>query len=174
MFAVVSGRSLPGWRHKWLIVRCSLAHRLMHLRASPHEVALGCAVGVFVSITPLLGAQTLIAALLAGFFRANVPTAVLGTFFGNPVSWPIIWTSTYAIGLQIIRPDGGLGAVDLEQNVMLLWTALLERSPELLNATGALLWPLLLTMLAGSLPLGLLMATICYYIAENLIRGWQA
>jgi uncharacterized protein (DUF2062 family) len=146
----------------------------MHLRASPHEVALGCAVGVFVSITPLLGAQTLIAALLAGFFRANVPAAVLGTFFGNPVSWPIIWTSTYAMGLQIIRPDGGLGAGDLEQNVMLLWTALLERSPELLNATGALLWPLLLTMLAGSLPLGLLMATICYYIAKNLIRGWQA
>ena len=185
MFAVVSGRSLPGWRHKWLIVRCSLAHRLMHLRASPHEVALGCAVGVFVSITPLLGAQTLIAALLAGFFRANVPTAVLGTFFGNPVSWPIIWTSTYAMGLQIIRPDGGLGAGDLEQNVMLLWTALLERSPELLNATGALLWPLLLPMLAGSLPLVesmfdivtdislLEMSDVSHPLLQELVRGQQ-
>jgi len=174
MPAVVSGRSLPGLWHKWLIGKYSLAHRLMHLRASPHEVALGCAVGVFVSITPLLGAQTLIAVLLAGFLRASVPAAVLGTFFGNPVSWPIIWTSTYAMGLQIIRPDGGLGAGDFEQNVTLLWAALLERSPELLNATGALLWPLLLPMLAGSLPLGLLMATIFYYISKHLIRGWQA
>ena len=174
MPTVASGRSLPGPWHKWLIGKCFPAHRLMSLRASPHEVALGCAVGVFVSITPLLGAQTLIAALLAGFLRASVPVAVLGTFFGNPVSWPIIWTSTYAMGLQIIRPDGVLGAGDFEQNVMLLWEALLERSPELLNATGALLWPLLLPMLVGSLPLGLLTAAIVYYISRHLIRRWQS
>ena len=167
------GRILRGSWHKWLIRKCFPAHQLKRLRASPHEVALGCAVGVFVSITPLLGAQMLIAALLAGLLRASVPAAVLGTFFGNPVSWPIIWTSTYAVGLQIIRPDGVLGAGDFEQNVMLLWAALLERSPELLNATAALVWPLLLPMLVGSLPLGLLTAAIVYYISRNLIRGWR-
>jgi len=115
-----------------------------------------------------------IAALLAGLFRASVPAAVLGTFFGNPVSWPIIWTSTYAMGQQMIRLDRVLDAGHFEQNVMLLWAALLERSPELLNATAALLWPLLLPMLAGSLPLGLLTAAIFYYISRNLIREWQA
>jgi len=173
MPTVASGRSLRGLWHKWSIRKCFPAHRLMHLRASPHEVALGCAVGVFVAITPLLGAHMLIAALLAGFLRGSVPAAVLGTFFGNPVSWPIIWTSTYAVGLQIIGPDDVLGAGDFEQNVMLLWAALLERSPELLNATGALLWPLLLPMLMGSLPLGLLAAAIVYYISRNLVRGWR-
>ncbi|MEE9590354.1 MAG: DUF2062 domain-containing protein [Hyphomicrobiaceae bacterium] len=168
------GRSLRGPWHKWLIRKCFPAHRLKRLRASPHEVALGCAVGVFVSITPLLGAQMLIAALLAGLLRASAPAAVLGTFFGNPVSWPFIWASTYAVGLQMIRLDGVLDAGNFEQNIMLLWTALLERSPELLNATAALLWPLLLPMLAGSLPLGLLTAAIFYYISRNLIRRWQA
>ena len=172
MPTVASGRSLPGLWHKWLIGKCLPAHQLKRLRASPHEVALGCAVGVFVAITPFLGAQTLLAVLLAGFLRASVPVAVLGTFFGNPVSWPIIWTSTYAVGVQIIRPDGGLGAGDFEQNVMLLWAAMLERSPELLNATGALLWPLLLPMLVGSLPLGLMTAVIVYYISRHIIRGW--
>jgi len=54
-----------------------------------------------------------------------------------------------------------------------LWAALLERSPELLNATGALLWPLLLPMLVGSLPLGLLAGAIVYYISRKLTRGWQ-
>ena len=148
------GRSTRGLWYKWLIRKCFPAHQLKRLRASPHEVALGCAVGVFISITPLLGAQMLIAALIAGLLRASVPAAVLGTFFGNPVSWPIIWTSTYAMGVQIVRLDWVLDAGDFEQNVMLLWAALLERSPELLNATIALLWPLLLPMLAGSLPLG--------------------
>jgi len=160
--------------HKWLMRKCFPAHQLKRLRASPHEIALGCAVGVFVSITPLLGAQMLIAALLAGILRASVPAAVLGTFFGNPLSWPFIWASTYAMGLQMISVDGVLDAGKFEQNVMLLWAALLERSPEMLNATAAILWPLLLPMLAGSLPLGLLMAAIFYYISRNLIRRWQA
>ncbi len=168
------GRAARGSWHKWLIRKFFPAHLLKRLRASPHEVALGCAVGVFVSITPLLGAQMLIATLLAGLLRASVPAAVLGTFFGNPVSWPIIWTSTYAMGLQMIKLDGALDPGHFEQNIMLLWASLLERSPELLNATGALLWPLLLPMLAGSLPLGLLMAAIFYYISRHLIRGWQA
>lgn len=168
------GRSSRGRWHKWLIDKCFPAHLLKRLRASPHEVALGCAVGVFVSITPLLGVQMLIAALIAGLLRASVPAAVLGTFFGNPVSWPIIWTSTYAMGVQIVSLDGVLHAGHFEQNVMLLWTALLERSPDLLNATVALMWPVLLPMLAGSLPLGLLTAAIIYYISRNLIREWQA
>lgn len=168
------GRSTRGLWYKRLIRKCFPAHQLKRLRASPHEVALGCAVGVFVSITPLLGAQMLIAALIAGLLRASVPAAVLGTFFGNPVSWPIIWTSTYAMGVQIVRLDGILDAGHVEQNVMLLWAALLERSPELFNATVALLWPVLLPMLAGSLPLGLLTAAIIYYISRNLIREWQA
>ena len=168
------GRGTRSLWYKRLIRKCFPAHQLKRLRASPHEVALGCAVGVFISITPLLGAQMLIAALIAGLLRASVPAALLGTFFGNPVSWPIIWTSTYAMGVQIVRLDWVLDAGHFEQNVMLLWAALLERSPELLNATTALLWPLLLPMLAGSLPLGLLTAAIFYYISRNLIREWQA
>lgn len=170
----IGGGSMHGPWHRWLIRKCFPAHQLKRLRASPHEVALGCAVGVFVSITPLLGAQMLIAAFLAGLLRASVPAAVLGTFFGNPVSWPIIWTSTYAMGLQMIRLDGVLDASHIEQNVTLLWAALLERSPELLDASAALLWPLLLPMMAGSLPLGLLAAAVFYYISRNITRGWQA
>lgn len=55
------GRSTRGLWYKQLIRKCFPAHQLKRLRASPHEVALGCAVGVFISITPLLGAQMLLA-----------------------------------------------------------------------------------------------------------------
>jgi len=43
----------------------------------------------------------------------------------------------------------------------------------LFDVTAALLRPLLLPMLAGSLPIGLLMAAIVYYISRNVVRVWR-
>lgn len=150
------------------------SHHLVHLRASPHEIALGCAAGVFASITPLLGAQTLIAVVLAFVLRASIPAAIVGTFFGNPLSWPIIWAATYAMGLQIVGLDGVLDTSVFEQNILLLWGALLEWSPQVFDATVAALWPILAPMLAGSVPLGLITAGVAYYIARNSVLAWRA
>jgi uncharacterized protein (DUF2062 family) len=147
--------------------------RLSRLRASPHEIALGCAAGAFASITPLIGFQTLLAVALAILLRASVPAAIVGTFVGNPLSWPFIWASTYAIGLQIVGLEGMLDPVAFERSVLHVWGALIERSPQLLDATAALLWPLLLPMLAGSLPIGLLTAAIVYYISRNVVLAWR-
>lgn len=167
--------------------RCAVVvRRLADLRASPHEIALGCAAGVFASVTPLLGAQTIMAVAIAALLRASVPAAIIGTFFGNPLSWPFIWVSTYVAGqhmfggLQLLGGvpslglDGMLDPAGIERNMLLLWAALIERSPDLLNATAALLWPLVVPMLAGSLPIGLLTAAIVYYISRNIVRAWRA
>jgi uncharacterized protein len=147
--------------------------RLSRLRASPHEIALGCAAGAFASITPLLGVQTLLAIVLAVLLRASIPAAVVGTFVGNPLSWPFIWASTYAMGLQIVGLQGMLDPAAFERSVLHVWAALIERSPQVLDATAALLWPLLLPMLAGSLPIGLLTAGIVYYISRNVVLAWR-
>ncbi len=147
--------------------------RLVNLRASPHEIALGCALGAFVSITPLLGVQTLLAVILALMLRASVPAAIVGTFVGNPLSWPFIWVSTYVMGLQIVGLEGAFDPAAVQRNILLLWHALLDPSPQLLDATAALFWPLLWPMLAGSVPIGLLTAAIVYYISRNVVRGWR-
>ena len=143
------------------------------LRASPHEIALGCALGAFVSVTPLLGVQTLIAIAIALLLRASIPAAIVGTFVGNPLSWPFIWVSTYAMGLQIVGLDGMLDPAAFERDVYLLWGAMLEPSPHVLDTTAALLWPLLWPMLAGSLPIGLLTGAVVYYISRNVVRAWR-
>lgn len=149
------------------------ARRLMHLHASPHEIALGCALGAFVSITPLLGVQTLLAVVLCLVLRGNVPAAVIGTFVGNPLSWPFIWVSTYIMGLQMVGLEGSFDPAAVQRNIELLWSALLDPSPRLLDATASLFWPLLWPMLAGSVPIGLLTAAIVYYISRNAVRGWR-
>jgi uncharacterized protein (DUF2062 family) len=147
--------------------------RLVSLRASPHEIALGCALGAFVSITPLLGVQTAMAIVFAFVLRASVPAAIIGTFVGNPLSWPFIWVSTYMMGLHMMGLESAFDPAAVERNIMLLWSALLDRSPQLLDATAALLWPLLWPMLAGSVPIGLLTAAIVYYVSRNVVRGWR-
>jgi uncharacterized protein len=161
----------PHWR--WAQSLRSAGRRLVNLRASPHEIALGCALGAFVSITPLLGVQTILAVVLALALRASVPAAIIGTFVGNPLSWPFIWVSTYVMGLQMVGLEGGFDPDGVHRNVMLLWHALLDPSPQLFDATATLFWPLLWPMLAGSLPIGLLTAAIVYYISRNVVRGWR-
>jgi uncharacterized protein (DUF2062 family) len=168
-------RTAPA-RGVWRIVRAHLrigVRRLSRLHASPHEIALGCAIGAFASITPLLGAQTILAVIFAALLRANIPAAVLGTFVGNPLCWPFIWASTYAIGLKLIGFEGVIDPNAHGQNATQLWAAFLENSPQLLDATTALLRPLLLPMLAGSLPIGLLTAAVVYYISKSVVLAWR-
>ena len=167
------GRSGSNAWRRWRAATRLGARKLSRLRASPHEIALGCAVGAFASITPLLGIQTLIAVALAMVLRASVPAAVVGTFVGNPLSWPFIWASTYAMGLQLVGLEGVFDPSAIERNMLQLWAAVLERSPHIMDATAALLWPLLWPMLAGSLPIGLLTAAIVYYISRNAVRAWR-
>jgi uncharacterized protein len=161
----------PWWR--WAQSLRATGRRLVRLQSSPHEIALGCALGAFVSITPLLGVQTILAIVLALLLRASVPAAIIGTFVGNPLSWPFIWVSTYVMGLQIVGLEGAFDPAAVQRNVQLLWSALLDPSPQLLDATASLFWPLLWPMLAGSVPIGLLTAAIVYYISRNVVRGWR-
>ena len=167
------GRGVPKWRRRSAVATRLATRRLSRLRASPHEIALGCAAGAFASVTPLLGVQTLIAVAIALLLRASIPAAIVGTFVGNPLSWPFIWVSTYAMGLHIVGLDGMLDPAAFERDVYLLWGAMLERSPHVLDTTAALLWPLLWPMLAGSLPIGLLTGAVVYYISRNVVRAWR-
>jgi hypothetical protein len=169
----ISGRSVASRVATWTPGLRAAGRRLVQLHASPHEIALGCALGAFVSITPLLGVQMLLATILAFVLRANVPAALVGTFVGNPVSWPFIWLSTYVMGLQMVGLEGSFDPAAVQRNIELLWAALLDPSPRLLDATASLFWPLLWPMLAGSVPIGLLTAAIVYYISRNAVRGWR-
>ncbi|MBS0244886.1 MAG: DUF2062 domain-containing protein, partial [Proteobacteria bacterium] len=58
--------------------------QLAKLQASPVQLALGLAIGVFVAFQPIIGFQMLAAGLLALGLRASVGAALLGTFIGTP------------------------------------------------------------------------------------------
>ncbi len=161
-------------RRNWARSSRYVTLRLMRLKASPHQIALGGAAGVFAAFTPFLGAQMALAAALAAVCRASVPAALLGTFVGNPLSWPAIWAGTYAAGSLIMGGSGTLKAAELEHHINVLGEAVRDGSPEHIDAAAGLLMPLLAPMTAGCLPLGVLMAAIFYYTLRPAVAASQA
>ncbi|MGD9669679.1 MAG: DUF2062 domain-containing protein [Hyphomicrobiaceae bacterium] len=161
-------------RRSWSRSLRYVLYRIVRLRANPHSLALGCAAGVFAACTPLIGGQIVLAALLALALRANVPAAILATFFGNPLSWPVIWASTYVAGAHMIGESANASVGELHSRVDLLLDTVLGQSPEMVAAAAAFVWPIFKPMLAGSLPIGLAAGVLIYYMMRAAARAVQA
>lgn len=86
--------------------------RLSRVKAEPHSVALGLAIGIFFAFSPLLGAHIVLSVLFAWAFAANIPTAIIGTALANPISLPFMWGAAYKLGAFLLHRGGG--AVDKE------------------------------------------------------------
>lgn len=166
----------PDWREKtrimlwprrsWSRSGRYVAKRILRLTASPHAVAAGVAAGVFASFTPFMGFHFIIAFLVAYLVAGNLLAAALGTFFGNPLSFPVIWASTYATGNFIIHGSSGPGdGQGLQSLAEAEWLELGWGGTWDLFSN---LWePLFIPMLVGSVPLG-----SCFGITAYLLTRW--
>lgn len=75
--------------------------RILRLSGSPHAVSAGVAAGVAASMTPFIGFHFIMAFVLAFIVRGNMVAAALGTFIGNPLTFPIIWAAAYELGSHL-------------------------------------------------------------------------
>ena len=57
------------------------------------QVALGFAIGVFMSFSPFLGFHLVLSGLFAWLLRVNIAASMLGNFLGNPVTYPLMWAA---------------------------------------------------------------------------------
>ena len=83
-----------------------LFQRIIRLPGTPASIAIGFASGVAASFTPFLGFHFVIGGALAMLFRGNVLASAIGTFFGNPWTFILIWLADYEIGLSVIHSLG--------------------------------------------------------------------
>jgi len=163
----------PRARPRWLKRLNYYWRRSIRLRATPHEVALGCALGVFAACTPFLGFQMALAGVLALMLRVNIPAAFLGTFIGNPLSWPAIWTVSYISGAWMLGNDPAAAADQIAMGANVIGETLREPSPEKLDAAVVNLTPIAWQMLAGSTLIGLIAAATSYYPMRRAVRVFQ-
>jgi uncharacterized protein (DUF2062 family) len=148
---------------------------LHNLNGTPHKVALGFAVGVFVASTPILGVQILAAVALSWMLGGNLVAAVAGTFWANPLTYPVILVVSYEVGSRILGVDAPVSpehlalAVDRIRSVVGALGAE-AMSLEAVMAAPGLLWPILKPVGVGAVPVGLTSAVIFYYLSRRTVE----
>lgn len=147
--------------------------KVLRVRATPHEVALGFAIGVFAACTPFLGVQTILACALAFLLRVSMPAAVLGTFIGNPLSWPAIWSASYVGGALLLGQDPTYAADHFSETANVLGATLAAPSQDTFGMAVTNLSPIIEPMVVGGLLVGLIAAVFSYYPTRRAVRIFQ-
>lgn len=167
-----------GWRRAFEYI----GHRIKRLPDTPHKISLGFACGVFVSFSPLFGFHFIYATLAALIVRGNMLAALLGTFFGNPLTFPIIATVSYRLGLDLmglnVNDADVLGLKDaILAGVTGTWHSLLSlvglSEPAWADVNdffGRVFFPY---FVGGILP-GIVASVACYFLARPLVSAYQA
>lgn len=137
---------LRGLRHAY--------KKMLRVKSSPHDVALGLSLGVFIGLLPIIPFQTVTVLVLAVALRCSKLTALLGTLISNPLNIPFLYFIMYRLG-RFFLPDLR-GRYNPEHLTIL----------DLLQ-TG---WHVLATMLLGGVLLGIPTALAAYFLARYLTR----
>lgn len=144
-------------RRSWSRSTRYIAYRLRRLKASPHAVALGFAIGAFSAVTPFFGAHVALAVAVAWFFGGSLVAAILGTFMGNPLTYPLLWYSTYEMGNLMLGEEGKRH----------------DPSTALSHGTLEQVWPIIKPMSLGAIPIGLGLAVLCYFVVKATVEAYQ-
>ncbi len=147
--------------------------RLLRLRATPHEIAIGCAVGIFAACTPFIGLQMALAGVLALLLRGSIPAALAGTFVGNPLSWPAIWSASYVVGAWVLGQDPALAVNEVAISADLIGSTIASPTPEAIDAAAVKLSGTLQPLTVGGALVGLIAAAASYYPTRRAVRLFQ-
>lgn len=175
LLAVIYPRG--GWRRAVSYV----GHRLSRLPDTPHRIALGVAAGTLSSFTPLFGLHFILAALIARAIGGNILAALLGTFFGNPLTFPLIVEVSVQFGSWILGQSSSMHVPQVMAAFGYAWAEFWGNTVKLLTGQP-MRWVRMETffsqaflpyLVGGMLP-GLLAATVMYGVSLPLIKAYQA
>ena len=156
--------------------------RLKRIPDTPHKISLGMSCGIFASFTPLFGLHFLIAGLLSYVLRANVLASLIGTFIGNPITFPIITVFNLKLGEWILGSseyssvDGGKIFEGFLDFIFLIYKNLFTEGsvgensvPRINEFLNGVFIPYSLGGLIG----GIFVAIISYFLLRPLVATYQ-
>jgi uncharacterized protein (DUF2062 family) len=165
-----------GWRR----VVEYLVHRLRRLPDSPHKISLGIACGVFTSFSPFFGLHIIVAMGLAWILRGNVLASAIGTFFGNPITFPFIAYISLEVGRWLTGAGGtsDFGVIarsfaNAAEGVWLTTKSFFGYGPSSWDRLAAFFYDLFLPYLIGGIIPGLIGGVLAYYLSRPLVRAYQ-
>jgi uncharacterized protein (DUF2062 family) len=103
-------------------------HRTIRLSDTVANISKGLATGASVSFTPFLGTHFIQAGLLSWVTGSNVIASMVGTFVGNPWTFPFMWYAGYALGVWVLGLFGfeDFGELPDEMTWDILWSIIVN------------------------------------------------
>jgi hypothetical protein len=148
------------WR-RWSFLRQFKLNiiRLMRLQDSPHRIARGIALGLFIGMSPTFGVQMALAFFAALLLSENKLAAVIGVWVTNPLTAPFIYGLEYETGRILM----GLPHPPIE----------IQFNYQFLKFFG---WQVVLPLSLGSLLFGIVTGILGYAITLKFVptlRLWR-
>ena len=129
--------------------------KLIRVRDSQDKLAIGFACGSMVSFTPFIGFHFFLAVIFAYVFRGNIVASLIGTFVGNPFTFPFIWIFIYKVGNIFFKNDQNFS---LELN----FQSLFDQG-----------YDILIPMLIGSVIVSIPVWLISYFTVKFLMTSFK-
>ena len=129
--------------------------KLVRVKDSQDKLAIGFACGSMVSFTPFIGFHFFLAIIFAYILRGNLVASLIGTFIGNPFTFPFIWIFIYKIGNVFFKNDQNF-------SLELTFQSLFDQG-----------YDILIPMLIGSLIVSIPIWLISYYTVKFLILSFK-
>ena len=141
-------------------------YRVLHVDDTPHRIALGVAIGMFVAWTPTIGFQMLLTVALSALLRANKAVGVPFVWISNPFTLLPIYGPNYLVGCWVLRQR----AMSLDFLTAAHATGgLLEQIQAWWQATWHVFWPLWI----GSIQVGLALGILSYFLTRYAVVRYR-
>jgi len=167
-------------RGGWSRALSYVLHRLRRLPDPPHKIARGVAAGVFVCFTPFFGFHCVLAVVLTFVMQGNFLAALMATFLGNPLTFPIIATISIELGSWMLGLHHGLPLpelVDAFSTASLeLWsnfTAIFTQETTHWNRLANFFYRVFLPYMVGGIIPGIVAAIIAYTLTLPVVTAYQ-
>lgn len=137
-------------------------YRAVRIDDSSYSIAAGLAFGCAISFTPAFGTHLIQSAIFCWIFRANWIAAALATTFGNPLTFPVLWSLSGVVGVFLFNL---LGFGDFLEGYYF---------PDEINEIGDLPVRFLLPVMLGGYVVGAISYPIFYYPFRAMLRAERA
>ena len=154
----------------WRKLRRFIIYRVMHVDDTPHRIALSLAIAIFVTWTPTIGFQMVLAFALAALLGANKFVGVPFVWISNPFTFVPIFLPNYLLGSILLGGQYSssrfLDAISQASQFQGGWW-------DRVQAWWQAIWPIFLPLTLGSLIIGGILGLITYFVSFYGIRAYR-
>ncbi len=154
------------FRKYYLIVKNYIVFDLLRANDTPHRLALGVAIGMFVAFTPTIPFQMMLTVLLSYLFQSNKAVGLPVVWITNPATVIPIYLPQYLLGCFLT----GASPEDVDWNVLIqdhggFW--------QYCAAAWGFMEQIFIPLWVGSLFVSTILAFVSYYLVKVAVVKYR-